>query len=449
MKSRRQQQTKARIESLLFHLLLAVSVGLAGWLGNHYYWSWDWSGNARNSLTEASQRLLSTLEKPLLITSFTPDNRALRQPTREIVERYQRYRPDIRLEFVDPAQHPSLTRKLGIRVSGELRLEYGERSENLQRIDEQGLSNAIQRLARQGEQWIVSLQGHGERRFDGQANHDLEAFGAELARKGFRVQSLDLASSPQLPDNTGLLVIAGPQTPYLPGEVRLILDYLKGGGNLLWLTDPGEQHGLEPLAREIGLQILPGTVVDANGAELGLEDPAIALVPRYPDHPATDQFDLITLYPQAAALEQSGTTDDWEATTLLKTLSRSWNETGAVRGQVGRDAEQGEKAGPLAIGIAFSRPRGLGEQRLLVIGDGDFLANAFLGNGGNLNLGLNLVRWLTGDDRLIDIPAKTARDLSLNLPPLAGAVVGLGFLFVLPLGLALSGTLIWWRRRKL
>jgi ABC-type uncharacterized transport system involved in gliding motility auxiliary subunit len=443
------QQTKARFEGLLFHLLLALAVGLAGWLCNRYQWSWDWSDNARNSLTQTSQQLLSKLEKPLVITSFTPDRRELRQPTREVVERYQRYRPDIQLKFVDPAQHPALTRELGIRVTGEMRLEYGGRSENLQQIDEQSLSNAIQRLVRQGQKWIVSLQGHGERRFDGQANHDLEGFGTELTRKGFRVQSLDLASTPQLPDNTGFLVIAGPRRPFLPREVQLLLDYLRGGGNLLWLTEPGERHGLELLAREIGLRILPGTVVDANGAELGLEDPAIALVPRYPAHPATDHFELITLFPQAAALEPDGTEGDWKATPLLQTLARSWNETGPIRGNVGRDAEQGEKAGPLTIGIAFSRPRDQGEQRLLVIGDGDFLTNAFLGNGGNLDLGLNLVRWLTGDDRLIDIQAKTSRDLSLSLPPLAGAIIGLGFLFALPLGLAAGGALVWWRRRNL
>ena len=449
MSTPRHKRIKARLDGLLFHLLLAVAIGLAGWLNNRYHWSWDWSASARNSLTPASQQLLSKLELPLRITAFAPDNRELRQRTREVVSRYQRYRPDIQLLFVDPVQHPSLTRELGIRVAGELRLEYGGRSENLQQIDEQGLSNAIQRLLRQGEKWIVSLQGHGERGFTGQANHDLEAFGTELGRKGFRVQSLDLASTPQLPDNTGLLVIAGPQAPYLPGEVRLIIEYLERGGNLLWLMEPGDLYGLEPLARKIGIDVLPGTVVDANGAELGLEDPAIALVPRYPNHPATKQFDLITLYPQAAALEPNNVSDDWAVFPLLNTLDRSWNETGPIRGQVARDPDLGEQAGPLSIGIAFSRSRELGEQRLLVIGDGDFLSNAFLGNGGNLNLGLNLIRWLTGDDRLIDIPAKTARDLKLDLPPLTGAAIGLGFLFALPLGLAVSGALIWWRRRKL
>ena len=85
----------------------------------------------------------------------------------------------------------------------------------------------------------------------------------------------------------------------------------------------------------------------------------------------------------------------------------------------------------------------------MVIGDGDFLANSFLGNGGNLNLGLNLVRWLSSDEQLLDIPARTAPDLQLDLSRQASIVIGLGFLLVLPLLFITAGALIWWRRRCL
>ncbi|MGD8309889.1 MAG: ABC transporter, partial [Chromatiales bacterium] len=87
-------------------------------------------------------------------------------------------------------------------------------------------------------------------------------------------------------------------------------------------------------------------------------------------------------------------------------------------------------------------------QRALVLGDGDFLSNAFLGNVGNLDLGLNLVRWVAGEDQLLDIPAKTARDLDLQLSRIALAVIGFGFLLVLPLGFAAAGATVWWRRRR-
>ena len=437
-----------RLDNLLFHLLLALVIGLAGWLSLRYVVVWDWSDQGRNSLGKPSRQLLERLDAPLKITSFAPDNPQLRGQIREIVARYQRYRPDIRLEFVDPARHPALTRELGIRVAGELHLEYRKRSENLQQLDEQHLSNAIQRLIRQGENRISFIEGHGERRPSGQANHDLGGFGAELERKGYRLQPLDLTVTPDIPENTGLLVIASPQADYLPGEVERILGYVRNGGNLLWLLEPDGVHGLEPLARLLGLKPLPGTLVDANAAGLGLDDPAMAVVPRYPDHPATARFDLITLFPHSAGLS-ADPVDGWETTPLLQTLARSWNETGQLRGKLERNPEQGEREGPLTIGLALTAEGTERQQRLLVIGDGDFLSNTYLGNGGNLDLGLNLIRWLTWDDDLIDIPARTDQDQNLNLSPLAGTLIGLGFLLALPFALGLTGGVIWWRRRRM
>jgi len=207
-------------------------------------------------------------------------------------------------------------------------------------------------------------------------------------------------------------------------------------------------QGLEPLARLLGLKPLPGTLVDANAAGLGLDDPAMAVVPRYPDHPATARFDLITLFPHSAGLT-ADPVDEWETTPLLQTLARSWNETGPLRGKLERNPEQGEREGPLTIGLALTAEGAERQQRLLVIGDGDFLSNTYLGNGGNLDLGLNLIRWLTRDDDLIDIPARTDRDQNLNLSPLAGTLIGLGFLLALPFALGLTGGVIWWRRRRM
>jgi ABC-type uncharacterized transport system involved in gliding motility auxiliary subunit len=83
-----------------------------------------------------------------------------------------------------------------------------------------------------------------------------------------------------------------------------------------------------------------------------------------------------------------------------------------------------------------------------IVGDGDFLSNAFLGNGGNLDLGLNLINWLSSDDELIAIPARTAPDTQLILSDTAVLVIGVGFLALLPLGLALTGVLVWYRRRR-
>ncbi len=444
------QNMVARMQNLLFHLLLIAAAGLIAWLSLRYDMQWDWSAGARNTLSEASRQMLVRLDSPLRITSFAPQNPLLRQGIREIIERYQRYKPDIELRFVDPARHPEQVRQLGITLPGELLLEYRGRRETLRQITEQALSNAIQRLAQQQTHWLVPVTGHGERNLAGAANFDLGDFGKALKSKGFRLQPLDIVTAAEIPANTTLLIIASPRVPYLPSEVAQIEAFVAQGGNLLWLADPGGMQGLEPLAKKLGIAFLPGTIVDANAGLLKIRDPAVAIVPDYPQHPATQGFELLTLYPHAAAIRVTG--GPWHATPLLTTLPRTWNETGPIQGELRRDQALGEEAGPLHIGVALVREMTDGvtsrQQRILVVGDGDFLSNAYLGNGGNLDLGLNLIRWLTREDHLLNIPARTAPDVTLNLSHAATLVIGFGFLVVLPLGLLATGGIIWWRRRR-
>ena len=440
-----------RLHELLFHLLMLTLVLLLAWLSGRYAMQWDWTRHGGNSLNPISIGILERTDEPLSVVAYTPANTKLRDRIRHFVGRYQQIKPDISLSFVDPLRNPDAARRQGISLAGEVLLRYGEREERLQQLDEERFSNAILRLIQSDEHWVASLSGHGERDLLGSANFDLGDFGLALAQKGYQVVGLDLASSPTPPDNTALLVVASPQRPFLDGEIDSLLTYLKQGGNLLLLSDPEQQVAASLVERLTGIEQLPGTIVDANVKELGIDNPAVALVPAFPDRPATRDFTLLTLFPQAAALASPQTTRqeaDWQFTPLLQTLDRSWNETGPLNGEIARDPLLGEEAGPLTIGYALTRQSESGEQRLVVIGDGDFLANSYLANAGNLDLGLALVRWLTGEDRLIGIPAAEADDQELHLSKPAIVTLSLGWLIFVPLLLLTIGLLLAWRRNR-
>ncbi|MGH8663302.1 MAG: hypothetical protein ACREUX_03460, partial [Burkholderiales bacterium] len=106
-----------------------------------------------------------------------------------------------------------------------------------------------------------------------------------------------------------------------------------------------------------------------------------------------------------------------------------------------------DSPGPVTIAFALERLREERNQRIVAIGSGHFLANAYLGNGGNLDLGVNIVNWLTGDDRLIAIQPRSAPDVSLTLSRSWLAALVIVFLIAVPLGLIAAGAWIWWRRR--
>jgi ABC-type uncharacterized transport system involved in gliding motility auxiliary subunit len=442
-----------RAQGLAFTVLFLAVVGTLAWLSTRYTHQADWTASGRNTLTVDSRKLLAELHEPLRITAFARDNNPVRKTIEELVARYQRVKPDILLEFVNPDTDPEQVRELGIGFDGELLLRYQGRSEKVQQLSEQQLSTALLRLARGGERWILFLAGHGERDPLGAANHDLGQFGRELRRMGLQVQTLNLTQHAVIPDNARLLVIASPQVAYLPGEVRLIRDYLRHGGNLLWLAEPGETMGLAAIAEDLGLEFLPGRIVDPTTTLLDIPNPDFVIIPEYPLHPVTRELRSLTLFPGSVALE-ARTEAPWTADPLLTTLERAWTELGELEGDLGYDPDTDERPGPLDIAIAFTReergqdPGGESrQQRLVVVGDGDFLSNQFLGNGANLDLGVNLIRWLSHDDAFIAIRPRSAPDTQLLLGRTAQAVIAFGFLFILPGLLLASGLVIWLRRR--
>ncbi|MEY2681430.1 MAG: hypothetical protein RL661_1661 [Pseudomonadota bacterium] len=464
MKINRKTHLEIRLQNLLFSLLFLVVVGLVAWLSTQYSAQFDWTASHRHTLSEASLKVLDLVKAPVSITAYARENQQVREPIRDLVDRYSRYKRDLSLQFVNPDTQPEKVRQMGIQVDGELVIEYEGRSEKIQEAGETSLTNALQRLATAEERTIVFIEGHGDRSPLGKANHDLQQFADELKRKGFTIAAANLATTPLIPDNTDVLVIAGPRTNLLPGEVKLIEDYLNKGGNLWWLGDPGELHGLEPLAKQLGLRFLPGVVVDASTQLLGIDDPTFALVSDYPPHTITQGFQQMTMFPSAAALDQMEKSD-FEKEPLLATLARSWTELGPIEGKIAYDAAKGERQGPLDLGYAITRPitpepsdkdvehdksaaRTPSEQRIVVVGDGDFLSNTYLGNGGNLELGINMVQWLSRGDALINIPAKIAPDRKLQLSAFASGTIAVGFLFVLPVLLIGIGAWVWFKRRS-
>lgn len=444
-RSRRQVQA----QNALFLLLFLVAVGLLAWASTLYVYQADWTQGNRNSLSPASVKLLDTLKQPLTATAYAGQASPFRGPLQRFFKNYQKVKPDFVLNFVDPDRDPESAHRAGISADGQVVLAYGARSEKLDRVSEAEVGNAIQRLLRSSERYVVFLKGDGERDPLGEHNFDLGKLGKQLAAKGFKIEPLNLAANPGIPDNTSVLVIAGPQAPVLPGMVKLIRDYVKRGGNLLWLGDPGPSYGLEPVAADLGLHFGAGTIVDPNTQLLGINDPTITLVSEYPaTSTLTQGLSSVTLFPTATSVEVDKSAG-WQEDDFLKSLPRSWLETGKLQGSVSFDPKQGDKAGPLTLGTALTRAAKDGhEQRVVVTGDGDFLSDAYLANGGNLDLGLDILNWVTHDDAFLDINPRPAPDLELSLTPKAQGSIGFGFLFALPLALFVAGLMVWTRRRR-
>ena len=439
--------------SWVFALLCVVIAVCIAALSTRFGFTTDWSAGARATITPTSRALLAQLKGPLDVTAYARpgDTRA---KTRLLVERYQRFKPDLKINFVDPDLDPIATQDANITRNGELVLRWQGHVQQVAQLDEGDFSDALARLARGRTQLVAFVTGDGERDASGKQPADLGNFVQALAARGVRALPLNLADAAEVPRNAGLVVLASPQAALLPASVQKLEDYVANGGNVLWLTEPGSDDlGLAPLASTLGIKRLPGMLFDPRDAASKVRDPRIVIATHYPAQAITKDFHINTVFPRVAALATT-TGTDWNVQPLLQSSTHSWNQAApfdpAQATQLAFEANTGELKGPLGFGYALSRlspSPAKTQQRVVVIGDGDFLANAYLADGGNLAFGERAVDWLLGDDALASVPP-AAPDTSLKPTRAALAALTFGFLVALPLALILIGLAIGWRRRR-
>lgn len=490
MKVTRSTRLHSHLQTVTMVVLLVLFFAVLAWLSQRYHWQFDWTATSRHTLSVASQKIVQALDAPLRITAYISNNPRTRTAVKELIERYQRYSDKIELRFVDPFTSPGEVREKGITSENALLLEYQGRNEELAQVSETLLTAALQRLARAKTHRIAFLSGHGERNPDSEANQDYSVWVERMKKRGLQIETLTLAQQTQISPEFSALVIAAPRIPLLPAEVEQIQSYVANGGNLLWLLERGDDfHGLEPLAELWALIRLKGTVVDPMGQIFGIKQPNMVAISQYLPHPITQAFSYLTLFPDAVGLS-ANPPEPWQQAAVFATLQSAWSEMDTVDDNAEdlRFDEGQDIPGPLDLAVALTRPvpnaedntdsnstteidaevestttmtpidneatpateltKPVDMQRVLLVGDSDFISNQFLGNGGNADLAMRMIDWLVKDDVFIDIPSQVTPDKTLNLSPNVAVSLGALFLFVLPMSLFSTGFWIWLRRRQ-
>jgi len=444
-----------RADAWLYAALLLVGAACIALLSARFDFTADWSKGARASISPQAQAILKQLPGELDVVSYARPGGELRGQIRTFVERWQRFKPDLIVSFVDPDADPAAMREAGVSVDGEIVLKWRGREQHVVQLDERDFGDALARLTRGRDRLVAFVSGDGERAPDGKANADVGDFAAQLAQRGIRALSLNLAQSAVVPRNTDLVVLASPQAELPSQSVKALTDWIARGGNFLWLTEPGNDDlGLSPLGQVLGVRVLPGLLVDGAGTRLGIGDPRMVVANDYPVQAITRGFQVNTLFPQAAALAAASGAP-WSIHPILSSSAQSWNQIAPIDptqpSTIKYDAGVGELRGPLDFGFALSRlspSPDKSEQRAVVIGDGDFLSNTYLNNGGNRAFGQRVFDWLLGDDALVPLPPRGAPDRVIHLTQADLALVTWGWLIAVPVILLVIGIVIGVRRRR-
>ncbi|MEE2637672.1 MAG: GldG family protein [Acidobacteriota bacterium] len=448
---------------------------------------WDLTAAQQYSLSEQTRRVLDSLSAPVRILVFAREPEFPRYQDR--LDEYAYQSSQVRVEYIDADRQPMLARQYEIQTYGTIIFDYEGRVERVESDSEQDLTNALIKVVEGAEQTVYFMEGHGEKTHTDSNREGYSTVSAALELDNFSVQSLVLAQQGSIPDDATVVVVAGPQTDLLPGEIDALESYLTGGGKLLLMLDPPTSsdtagpEGVLELARSWGIEVGINVVVDASGmGQLFGADATMPVAANYPIHPITDRFDLLTAYPLARSVDAAtGTSDGRIPQSFIETSAQSWQEAdieSLASGRVELEEEAGDRPGPVAIGMAVSVPltdaaedgdsnetpepsqADVGddaemadddtppeETRLVVIGDSDFPTNAVIGIGGNRDMFLNTISWLAQQENLISIRAREPEDRRLTLTADAQRrVFWLSVLFI-PAAALGAGVYTWWQRR--
>jgi len=448
------------IQNSFFVVLFIALIFLLGFVANQYKFAKDITQANRNTLTTGSINVLKQMQGPITLTVFASEDDVnngdtFRQGIINFMARYQRTKPDINVKFISPIKEPKLAQENGIKEDGEVVVEYQKRSEHIKPpFAEQEMTNLFMRLSRTSQRAVMYLDGHGERNLIGLKNNDVGEFGKQLESKGLKFANLNLTIESEVPLNGSMLVIASPQKTISPIEAKKIKKFLESGGNLLWLLDDNNFRGLDEIAAYLGLSVSSGQVIDPAEKVEGVNE-NIASASSYGEHAITRNFMLGTRFSNAHEVNAKGTLDNgWEVSKLIEVSPNGWLESSQVMtNQKPTFDKSKDKAGPINIAVALQRVYGKKGQRVVVVGNGNFLSNTFITNGGNLDLGINMINWLSGDDNLISIQPMPLKDVNVTIPDnqmsfIIAWTVFHSFEYFIPIGFFVLGILFWFKRRK-
>jgi ABC-type uncharacterized transport system involved in gliding motility auxiliary subunit len=434
-------------------LVLAILVGV-NWIASRQNKRWDLTAAGQYTLSDQTKQILNELKQPLTIQAFYVQSS---DSLRDQLSSYTYQSKQVTVEYLDANSHPTEAQAAGITTASS--------------ADEQAVTNALKKVIEGKAKKLYFLQGHGEHDPAASDPGGYSGVADAVKNDNFETAPLVLAQVGKVPDDATVVVVAGPKTDLLPGELDALREFLKKGGKVLLMVDPPDKgtapdpSGVIALAHDWGVALGNDLVVDASGlGQLIGTNASVPIATPLP-HAITNNFGLMTAFPLArSATPVDGGSNGHTAQKFLQTSPQSWAETDIkdlyATGTPNEDAAKGDKAGPISIAAAVSAPAtdvpaqtGAAadapkpESRVVVVGDSDFAANRALGIQGNRELFLNIANWLAQQEDLIAIRPKNADDRPITMTADQGQMVFWFTLIVIPALLFLNGVRVWWKKR--
>jgi ABC-2 type transport system permease protein len=297
----------------------------------------------------------------------------------------------------------------------------------------------------------------GEREF--QWHTLLKSNRGALINHGYAYDTLDLAYR-DIPADADELVVADPKVMLNDTIIGRLRNYIRGGGNMLLLGEPGKQQVINPVIQQTGARLMPGTIVEVTNQEMPhMVYPyftreytyLMKRMDRYMNRmrKKLDMGDSSRLlYPGASAVSfaDSGFTPKYVSVTSGR---NAWVKVGKLvtdsAAPIFVAAEGDFKQDSFNVLLPLTRKIGNKEQRIIIAGDADFLSNIRNRSG---VMSKFFHGWLNYEEFPISIIAESPMDVSLTISHNVALAQKYFYVWILPAAFLLLGTILLIRRKR-
>ena len=453
--------------------VVIVAILILNLLVQQLGWQIDMTDSSVYTLSEQTRSILDELDEDVTIYVLARRNQE-DDRIMEALDRYEQASNRITIETVDAEQDPAFVSRFdpqgeGLR-NGSVIVATDDNYRSIQNYDlfsvdnrnpqapqilglnvERRITNALVFVATGRTPIVYQITGHGE--LEMTRGGALGRLGEQFENSNFQLETLNLATSPQIPDDGSIVAVVRPRTDYSEAEVEKIAEFLADGGKGFFAIDveAGPVPNLEALLDGYGIGLPTGYIVEPNRnfnagqplqlapelADTSITTPLVEADYRVVTQIARPVVELETK-PRSVTIEQLVTTSD---SSFYRTDFQNQNP----------EMSAGDIPGPHTFAVsAVEREFTTGDEitRLIVVGDSDFISLVDQING-NMDFLMNTFGWLEQQDETLSIRPKTTMQFQLQTTGMQKLIFGGLFVIVIPVGILIAGLVIWLRRRHL
>jgi ABC-type uncharacterized transport system involved in gliding motility auxiliary subunit len=318
---------------------------------------------------------------------------------------------------------------------------------------EQRVTAALMYVTSDKNPIVYTLQGHNEQLLPADITK-------ALGNENYTIKDINLVSGDLTTENGDILVIASPQRDISPDELKKIKDYLSKGGRAFFLLDLQAKEGnlpnMQQLLNSYGVGVQNALIYEGN-ANNTVAGNRLYLLPNKSDHTILSPLNsskLSVIIPGAQPIEQiKPKRDTIKIESLLKTSDKAYAKKDLQAKT--QEKEQGDVSGVFDIAVAVTDQLDYNDEtknpKIIVISSSVVLDPQLIAatNGGNLDFVMNSFNWLSERKENVSIRAKELRAEYLNITASQQMVVAGIVVIIIPLIVAVSGVVVWLRRRHL